>query len=78
MNTTETDRDDVLTPPSTGIDNSMGYLLVGLGVAIFFCLMVFGMGRVNQLSTNAAQGLQRAEEPQSTVEIGGNNPQTAP
>jgi Na+-transporting methylmalonyl-CoA/oxaloacetate decarboxylase gamma subunit len=69
----DADREDRTLPSSAGIDQSIGYMVLGLGVVLFFFLTVFGMGRVEQMSTQAAQDVTRgtAEEDAPATEIGG-------
>jgi Na+-transporting methylmalonyl-CoA/oxaloacetate decarboxylase gamma subunit len=69
MNPADTDRD--VLPTSTGIDRSIGYLAVGLGVVFLFALAIMGMSRMERISSNAAQTTARPNETAPASEIGG-------
>ncbi len=58
---------------SGGIERSIGTLIVGIGVILFFFLAIVGMNRVEKASTNAT----RVSAPSSNSEaseIGGVSP----
>lgn len=77
MQPTDTDRDEGVLPSSTGIDRSIGYLAIGLVVAMFFCLTIFGMTRMEKISNDAMESAARPQNaPAPTSEIGGAGTET--
>jgi hypothetical protein len=60
--------------PSGSVERGVTYLIVGLGITLFFLLAVFGMGRVEKLSADATKEL-RPGEAASTSEIVGTDQQ---
>lgn len=64
------DRDENVIPDSAGIDRSLGYLAVGLLVASFFLLTLFGMSRFERI-TKATTLADPEPRPAAPAEIGG-------
>jgi len=67
----DTDRDQNVIPTSSGIDRSMGYLLVGLTVIGFFFVTLFGMTRVEHITKPPTTEVNRTEDAAPTSEIVG-------
>jgi hypothetical protein len=61
MHPVDTEHDDAPPPASTGIDRSIGYLAIGLIAALFFCLTIFGMTRMERRSTDAMNSTVRPQ-----------------
>lgn len=69
--------DDGIYLKKTGIDKSVGYLIAGVVVLLFFLLTVLGMGRIQHLSDEAGT-TNRFNTPEETAtEIGGTQPTPA-
>jgi hypothetical protein len=65
-----TENDDGIYLRKSRIDRSVGYLIAGVVVLLFFLLTVMGMGRIQQLSDDA--GASKPAIPEKKVsEIGG-------
>jgi hypothetical protein len=45
-----TDNDDEIYLKKDGIDRSVGYLIAGIVVLLFFLLTILGMGRIHTMS----------------------------
>ncbi|MDX1970178.1 MAG: hypothetical protein SFV23_23590 [Planctomycetaceae bacterium] len=58
---------------SGGVERSVGFLIVGIGVVLFFLLAVFGLNRVEKISTDATRLETRAQAGPAS-EIGGISP----
>lgn len=56
--------------PGGGIERSVGYLVVGIGVILLFLLSIFGMGRVEKISADATH-LEQQTVNAPLSEIGG-------
>lgn len=59
---------------SGGIDRSVGYLIVGVGVILFFLLTLMGMQRVQTITTEATRPPNPNTAPVDTSEIVGSAP----
>jgi hypothetical protein len=58
--------------PPAGIETSVTYFIVGLGIVLFFMLVVFGIGRVEKLSVDTVR--PTSTETAVTSEIVGSDP----
>lgn len=57
--------------PSTGsIDRSIGGLLLGIGVILFFLLTLMGIGRVEQISTDVTHPHHKVATPPASEIVG--------
>lgn len=53
------------------IERGVTYLIVGMGITLFFLLAVFGMGRVEKLSADATR--EQRTNPAETSDIVGSD-----
>jgi hypothetical protein len=60
-----TDADVTGNSGQSGIDRSIGYLVGGVAVLLFFLLTVLGMGRVQSISDNTVGTNRNTSEPKS-------------
>ncbi|MEK6257221.1 MAG: hypothetical protein AABP62_01260 [Planctomycetota bacterium] len=60
-----TDPNETVYARKNGIDRSLGYLVGGVAVVLFFLLSLFGMGRVQTMSDQAVGTNRAAPEPTS-------------
>lgn len=65
-----TDNDDGMFHKRNGIDRSVGYLIAGVVVLLFFLLTVLGMGRLQQISGEAGT-MPRPPAEEKAADIGG-------
>lgn len=63
-----TDSDQTVYFKKRGIDRSIGYLVGGVAVLLFFLLLLLGMGRVQTMSDQAG-GMDRVGPPPASAEI---------
>lgn len=71
-----TENDDEIYLKKDGIDRSVGYLVAGIVVLLFFLLTILGMGRIQNLSGTPSTQNRFAPEERAS-EIGGVEPSTA-
>jgi hypothetical protein len=64
-----TETDDGIYLKKTGIDRSVGYLIIGVVVLLFFLLTVLGMGKIQQRSDEAGTANRYTPE-EKVPEIG--------
>ena len=64
-----TENDDEIYLKKEGIDRSVGYLILGIVVMLFFLLTVIGMGKIQNMSDATATSNRFAPEVK-TPEIG--------
>ncbi|MBS0201629.1 MAG: hypothetical protein JSS49_01930 [Planctomycetes bacterium] len=64
-----TESDDDIYLKKSGIDNSIGYLIAGVVVLVFFLVTVLGMGKIQSLSDEAGNK-DRFAPTEKTAEIG--------
>lgn len=57
-------------PSTSSIDRSIGGLLIGIGVILFFLLTLMGIGRVEQISEEVTHPHQQAESPPPSEIVG--------
>lgn len=60
-----TDPNEIVYYKKNGIDRSLGYLVGGVVVVMFFLLFVSGLGRVQIMSDKAVSSDRTAPEPKS-------------
>ena len=60
-----TDPNEIVCAKRNGIDRSLGYLVGGVAVVMFFLLSLFGMGRVQIMSDHAVGTKLATPEPKS-------------
>ena len=60
-----TDPNETVYAKKNGIDRSLGYLVGGVAVMLFFLLLLMGMGRVQTMSNQAVSGNRVEPEPKS-------------
>lgn len=58
--------------PPAGIERSVTYIIVGLGILLFFMMVVFGLGRVERISNETIR--PTVTETAVTSEIVGSDP----
>jgi len=61
--------------PAGSIERSVTYLVIGVGLMLFFLLAVLGMGRVESLSTKATRDLTPDETAPPSEIVGTGEPQ---
>lgn len=64
--------DDGIYLKKSGIDRSVGYLIAGVVVLVFFLLTVLGMGRIQHLNDEAGNSSRFTPE-EKVSEIGGSD-----
>ena len=64
-NTTDSNDIVIVNTRKNGIDRSLGYLVGGVAVILFFLLSLFGMGRVQNMSDQAVGVKPAGPEPKS-------------
>lgn len=62
------DNEDGIYLKKSGIDKSVGYLIAGVVVLLFFLLTVIGMSRIQRMSDDVSTNKLAPEE--KTAEIG--------
>jgi hypothetical protein len=57
-------------PPRKGVDKSIGYMLMGMVVVLFFSLFLMGMNRVQNVSSQVVNGHSRTIDEVTPSDIG--------
>lgn len=60
-----TDPNETVYAKKNGIDRSLGYLVGGVAVMLFFLLLLLGMGRVQTMSDHSVSTKAAEPEPKS-------------